>query len=177
MSEKSSAELSISICWLIIFAAVGGGLLGGASEYSCGVTLHKTKITTEEYIGTVYNFSVLETSSFGSNINYVFNNYLSSSSQKLRNLVTSANISCFLTVYDGPVYLVGQAYLLPINDTVVINYKNINKECFINPQTESCATEFGMTVAGTVLLSIVGFNLILICCFFSCMLLYNITKK
>ena len=71
-------------------------------------------------------------------------------------------------MYDGPVYSVGQAYLLPINDTVIVNYEYMSSECFVSPQTKLCSSEFGMTVAGIVLLSIAGLNLTILCCVLSC---------
>lgn len=150
------------IIFCVILSIIGASLLGGASRTNCGLTLHKTKNITEERIGIVYNSSIQQVPGLGSVINYVFNNYLKLSSVKnLRSNIT-INDTCFLTVYNGPVYSIGQASLLSINDTITTNFKADIEECFVNFQTKSCVMEYNLTVAGIVFLSSGGSVIVIV---------------
>ena len=170
MANQDSPATTVCalLCLFAVWGAIGGGLLGGASMRHCGVTLDQSKTITEQRVGTVYNSSVQEVPGLGSVINYVFNNYLTLSTVKNLRSNTTVNDTCFLTVYDGPVYSIGQANLLSINDTIGTNFQKDINECFLTPQTTSCNEAFGFTVAGIVLLSVAGLHLALFMCFLSC---------
>ena len=165
---ESGTSMCAAVCLIIFWSAIGAGLLGGASQKSCGVTLESSKITSEQRVGTVYNSSVQEVPGLGSVVNYVFNNYLTLVTAKNLRSNMTVNDTCFLTVYNGPVYSIGQASLLSVNDTITTNFKRDIKECYLVPQKESCDTEQGLTIAGIVLLSIAGLNVAIILCCLSC---------
>lgn len=146
----------------VVLSIIGAGLLGGTSRTNCGLTLHTTKNITEERIGIVYNSSIQQVPGLGSVIDYVFNNYLTLSTVKNLRSNMTINDTCFLTVYNGPVYSIGQASLLSINDTIITNFKPDIRECFVNLQTKSCIVEYNLTIAGIVFLSSGGSVIVIV---------------
>ena len=178
--EKESENLCFATCMTVVFFAIGGALLGGASQMSCGLTLETYKIISEQRVGIVYNSSVHEVAGLGSVVNYVFDNYLTvSTAKKLRSDVI-LNDTCFLTVYNGPVYSIGQANLLSVNDTITTNFKRDVGECYLVPQKESCENEQTLTNGGIVFLSLGSFFPVIFCCYFtfvSCVIYCREKKK
>ncbi len=173
--------IKILLFILIIGLIFGSGLLGVASILNCGITVKTSEVITSERIGTVFNSSIQE--QINNNItNYIFNNYLTLSKQynfRSKNII---NDTCFLTVYNGKNYSLGQKNLFPNNHSLVTYYDNNIGECYFDPQTQFCDNT--ITIVGIVFLSFSGAIIVIFigmyifvkiapCAFESCGILLN----
>jgi hypothetical protein len=101
---------------------------------NCGITLQH-KILSQQVIGKSYDFSIERNRNMNLESTYIFKNYLQLSSITNNNFL---NESCFITVYIGSNYDVGNSILLSNNETIITNYRKDINECFTTEQIFYC---------------------------------------
>lgn len=149
-NDLGKGTLGLAICLFVVFGGIGGGFLGGASSYPCGITLKSSRDQTSQRVGIVTGNATQQV-----NDNWAYYNVLA-----LEPLPSNAEEnSCSLQVCVGSNDICSKR-LLPIGQVVVTNYESSNSRCFFAPQSRSCRTANALTIAGIVFSSVAGFVLI-----------------
>lgn len=149
-NDLGKGTLGLTLCLFVVFGGIGGGFLGGASLYPCGVTLKSSEDQTIQRIGIVISNATKQV-----NDNWAYYNILT-----LEPLPSNAKEdSCSLQVCVGSNDICSKR-LLPVGQTVVTNYESSNGRCFFAPQSQSCRTATALTITGIVFFSVAGFILV-----------------